>query len=438
MKRFSNVAGIVTPIALVLCLTLVQVEQAKGQAVVAGATVGAVLDHLMSKVKEAEEEAIAGGIVLEIGAGGEVALAIQQAKTAYTSSLDLTLSKANGEVQTGVNSLNSLVDQLAQHNYGHISDLEKQARIIIHDLPMTRHFPQVISINPHYIISKQKADTPDIEFEIKGDFVDLPTPGYDPSLKLSGDSGKPFKAVAKSSDFIVFKLPASVFTPSDSTVVTKFLTIDIPYTSDSWFHRQAHTEFVMPIVTLSKSVGQIVITSTSPQQGTVRQQVTSPEMSQNSAQDDIKEGGPHADLTIHRWSADAGWRIIPSSVTYKMNRSEGKQGYEKDWWFGRNLSTLQEAVLTFNTEHHRIGTSGKIWFNIVLTEEKDVVQNAPSTYSFTMNWGDSKVIEVRAGATWKGSFTRFDGTTQEFSGPFDNKFIKVSQAGSVITLSAIP
>src|SRR5258706_10558345 len=75
------------------------------------ATLGVVLDRMMAQVKEAEEKAIGGADLVLVQAGGEVALAVQNAKGAYASSLDKTMDAFSSADQQVINSLNSTVQQ---------------------------------------------------------------------------------------------------------------------------------------------------------------------------------------------------------------------------------------------------------------------------------------------------------------------------------------
>ena len=428
-----------TALTTLICIAalLGNVQRCRGQKPLGGLVLGAVLDKLMSQVKEAEEKAIGGGMVLEIGAGGEVASAIEQAKTAYAGSLQLTVSQLGAADQQVVGSLQSLADDFIRKSYGSASKLEDKAMGIVHNLPFSKDFPQVFRFRPNYVAIDQYNDSTPVEVTLEGDFLDLPREGYDPVLTVGGQT---IRYAGKGTNFVQFKVPKSAFTASNSAVSTTYVSVDVPYekTTLEFIHSKADTQFVFPVVTLPKSLGSITVQTTSSHPGVARQQVVSPELTQQSGDDDIKDGGEHADLAIHRWPPAPGWRVIPSSVTYRMNRSQGKQGVDQDWWFSRNISTLNEAVLCFSTEHHGAGTSGKIWFNIVFTEEKDVTNTQTANQSVALPWGGSRVVEVPAGATWKGRFDRFDGKSFEFSGPFHNEFINVSQAGPVITLSAIP
>jgi hypothetical protein len=409
--------------------------QVHAQGLETGLTVGAFFNNLMAKVREAEEKAIGGGIVLEIGAGGEVALAVQQAKAAYESSLNLTIAHLHADSQIQLNTLSSMVNQYTDKTYNQVSDLEDRLYGIVSILPGANNVPKLFRYSPTFTTGSLDVASPDIEFTVYGLFVDAPVPGYEPAVRVAGRN---FGAAAHSTTFITFKIPSSLLQPLSNKVNTQYVAIDIPYRTGFIIHGHHDTNFTVPVSILPTRCGTIIFSITTPTPTTLRHEITSPEMFQNSAQDDIKDGGEHADMAIHRWPASAGWRIIPGTVHYKMNWHQGTEGYERDWWFSRNISTLQEAVLCFSTEHHRIGTSGKIRFQIVFTEEKDSLANNVTTSHMNFNWGDRKTFEVPSGSTWKGSFVAFDGKTTEFNGPFKDKYINVQQNGTLVAITTIP
>src|ERR1700730_17850126 len=155
--------------------------------------------------------------------------------------------------------------------------------------------------------------------------------------------------------------------------------------------------------------------------------------------DDIKDGGEHGDLAIHTWPPDPGFQVVPGTVHYQITWSQGKEGVDQDWWFSRNLSTPNQAVLAFSTEHHRFGTSGKIHFKIQFTEEKATTVSTTATIGPTeLPFGSSKVFEVPPGANWKGTLDLFNGKSFDFAGPFINDYVRVGVAGNMITVHAIP
>lgn len=426
------------PLLLCLFACLILSDSSRAQLTLPTALgVGAFLDKLTSDLKEAEEKAIGGGEVLEIGAGGEIARLIQQAKDAYADSLQLTLSQVGAEEQKTLAALQDTVQSFIDKSYTSISALEDKALAVAHVLPFSKDYPNMWSYVPHYVPPPISTDDKNVTIHLDGDFLDVTEPKYSPSLAVSG---KTFQASARSTGFVEFQIPRSDLLASDTKINVETLQIDIPYKKSTLivFENEKHTTFSLPLVMLPKSAGTVTITTTSSSPGKLRQPVTSPEFRQESGDDDIKDGGEHAELAIHKWFPDPGFQVIPSTVGYKITWSQGKGGVDQDWWFSRNLSTALEAVLCFSTEHHRFGTSGKVHFLITFTEEKDVNNTTSVPTSAVLPWNSSKVFSLPTGASWKGKIDLFDGRSFEFAGPYSNEYVRVSPGPTTVTVTSVP
>lgn len=430
MKPLLNAIG---NLALMLATTCLYVG-CGGGAVVGALTVGGFLDNLGKQVNEAIDKAVGGADLVQIQAGGKISLAIQQAKEAYEGSLNRTMTELSSKDQEILNSLNSSVQQFRSGVATDVKKAEERALAIVHSLPFSKHFPRMYDYAPHFVIppSVEHATS---SINLEGDFTDLPNTNYVAKAKV-GDKEVP--NTAKSSNLCTFDIPYDLFVFSDNSLKANTLKIDIPYKTGAIISHQADTDFVLPIYTLPKTPGKVSIKTSTPTPTTIQQQVTSPEMVQDSSNDDIKDNGEHADLAIHRWSPDPGWQVVVNSVRYHITWSQGDEGVEKDWWFSRYASTINEAVACFSTEHHRFGTSGKIHFTISFTEQKDVTQNVQNTQDVAIKWGENRVVPIPSGSTWTGTYNRFDGKVQEFSGPYSDQFLKVTTTGPNVNLLADP
>ena len=129
-------------------------------------------------MKEAEEKAIGGGMVLEIGAGGILSQAIRQAQDAYANSLQLTVDKLSGEEQQTLASLTSAVNDFVNKTSASMSALEDKAKAIIHQLPFTKNYPHVVSYLPQYVSKQDFNDDGTIRVRLDGDFIDVTRPRY--------------------------------------------------------------------------------------------------------------------------------------------------------------------------------------------------------------------------------------------------------------------
>lgn len=451
--------------AVILLLTSMNIQNAHAQL---GIGLGIGLTQFASKLSDLLSQAQAAGQILEVEAGGQIATAIDQARNAYSNELNLTIDKVSAKARETFNTLQSIMNDFEHHVYTDARDITRRANGVIHNLPFTKHFPQLFGWTPTYttqaattvqlrarnwnmpknsmttqtadrktnLAVAQAADNENIILALDGDFYDLPRKRFDATIEVNS-----FKATnaTKTNTDITFEIPKSALVSSSNAVKYNYVKIEIPYRKSFllFFFKKQKAEFKVPIVTLPKNIGTLQITTTTHTPSVLRQSFSSSERVQRSDDDDIICGGEHADLAIHCTPPDAGWRVVPSTVSYHMIRSEGQEG--NDWFFcGTDHSNLANACVSFSTRHKVFGTSGKLWFNIIYTAEKDVVTDQPQTTTIDINWEGNKVFEVPNGATWTGKFTQFDGKVLTFGGPLNNTYLKVTQNINLITFQTIP
>jgi hypothetical protein len=418
---------------------------------------------LGAQIKEIIEKAQAAGQILEVEAANQIATVIEQTRQAYRTELNLTLDRISAAASNALNSLKTVISELEQQTYRDIRDLERRAMEISHNLPLSKHFPQIIKWNPSYTYKNSQLylkqsenwseflkvktttsgsvviasgalsnDDKSIHFEIEGDFYDLPSKNYNATVTIKG---RTFTNGTKSSQDASFDIPIDALDFSEMDIKYNYLNIVIPYKKNVFlfFKKKQIAEFSLPIITLPKNVGSLTITTTVKEPSLLVQNFKAGPYAQISDDDDIKCGGEHADLAIHCVPPEPGWRVRPATVSYQMIRSEG------DWYpCGPDHSGLANACYSFSTIHHGFGTSGKIWFYLTYTGEKDAIVERVENHDISINWEDSKVFILPDGATWKGAFKQFDGKIIEFSGPFENNYIKVSQDMRTITIKIKP
>jgi hypothetical protein len=399
-----------------------------------GLALGAALIKLGSQIQEAIERAVGGGIILEIQAGGQIALLIQQAQAAYEHELNLTWEKLNAGTQTIINSVFSAANELIDKTYQNISELQKRAQALVHTLPFSKNFPQAWNFGPSYA---EPLDSGTLRFSVAGDFYDVPREGYDAVLEMNGHR---YTNSEKSSAGLAFSIPNADLLKAPSLPVANPITITVPYrkTTFLFFKKKRLATFKATLASLPQRLGELTLAITTAQSGTTTQNKLGPGDGQESGDDDIKCGGEHADRAIHLAYPDTGWRVLPNSVTWNVSWSQGRQGVDQDWWLDRNCSTPLVACLCVSTEHHRFGTSGKVHFRIAFTQEKDVINHTTTNTLVNIRWGESRVVQIPAAATWTGTYKRFDGKTLMFAGPYRDNFIWVTQTANLITITTAP
>ena len=417
---------------LIGVFVLLPLSSANAQDPLGGLVLGAALDKFASRVNETIERAVGGGLLLEVQAGGQVAIAIQQAKMAYASSLDLTYGKLSAAQQSSVNSLAATANQFLDKSYKSTREVVASAQAVVHALPFSKNFPQLVSFSPDYAIQDGRA----VHLELYGDFYDIGREGFDALVKVGG---KEYKNTSKTSQRLAFDIPVGDLQKSPSAVTYNNLVITIPFLEGGVIgSTRKNAEFRIPLMVLPKALGTITLVESVVGPSVEKRTVTTDEFKQESGDDDIKCGGEHADLAIHEIAPDPGWRVIPSTVKWVVTWSQGKEGVDEDWWLAKNCSTYVSACLCVSTEHHGRGTSGKVHFLIKYDAERDTTSKESKTHKLSLGWGDHQVIELENGASWTASYARFDGQTPSLGKDYSDAFLTVSQSGSTVNFRTVP
>lgn len=392
-----------------------------------GLAVGAGLKILGDKVNEAVEKAIGGGLILEVQAGGQVSVAIQQARAAFDQESDKTFAQLDSNEQKALNSLSATANAFLKKTYKDIRDIENQAQGITHNLPFAPEFPQLYSFSPAYV--QQGAGS--VRIVLTGDFYSIARDGYDATAQIGG---KIFKNSDKDSNEIDFNIPKAALKSVNNAIADNHITIVIPYRAPFliFFHKKEYATFVIPLMALPKNVGAFNFQITTTADGTATQNVVRTGYRQDSSDDDIKCGGEHADLAVHLAYPDSGWTVIPSSVTWQVTWSEG------DPQLTANCSSPTTACLCVSTEHHRFGTSGKVAFNISFAETKPVNVTNTDAKNIAIGWGETRLLELPLNASWVGSYTRFDGKVFQFNSNYDDHLVSLQQLASGISIRTAP
>jgi|GEM_PF-1855946 len=395
-----------------------------------GAVLGVGLDNFANKLKEAIDKAIGGGLILEIQAGGQISQLIQQARVTYQDQLNVTFYDLNSQQQRFVNDIKSLTDDFTNKTYTNLNELESRAQATLHILPFSNDFPQIFKWYPSYALN-DNASNLIIRFE--GDFYDLPREDYDAILKIND---KEFKNNSKSSQFISFEIPKSEFSGLPTKIKYNYYELLIPYrvTSLIVFHSKEFANFKLPLIILPNKTGKLTYTTTT-QEEYRKNQGRSPSFDQNSHKDDIIYGGEHSPDAIHCFDVTPGWLIdIPSIAWGETTRIGDVEGPKN---IGE-LSTSIKACVTFNTRHHGGGSSGHVAGYLYFTEyqmDHRTVESSPKTVD--LDWSKQIILTLPTTGSWKAQYEQFDGSIQEFSGPFSNQYITVSTAGGSVTVKTL-
>jgi hypothetical protein len=434
MRQLSSGRTAIVLVLIFSCVTLRSGPAAAQVDPLAGAALGVGLNALGAKINEAIERAIGGGLLLEIQAGGQVAVLIQQAQAAYQSDLDLTYSRLSAAEQMTVNNIYSVADQFLTNAATQAKTIEARAQQISNSLPFSKTFPQLTQFGPSFVKQDQRAP---IRLSLVGNFVDVARGDNNAFAIVSG--GK-LPNSTKTTQELTFEIPIAAIKTASTQITYNPIGIQIPYDKNTflWFSHGEVANFSIPLAVLPTTFGTVKIDVTTTAPGTEQQTFTTGEMAQESGDDDIKCGGEHADLAVHSVPADPGWTIIPSTAHWIVTWSQGKQGVDEDWWLSSNCSTSTTACMCVSTEHHGRGTSGKVHFRIQYAAQRPVNRSTVASSSDLISWGTQKVYTIPTGGTWKGAFDRFDGKHIEFAGPYSDQLVHITTVGNNVVVATAP
>ena len=135
-----------------------------------GAFIGVGLGRLAEAIQRAVEMAIAGGQILEVQAGGQISVLLQQAQATFQQQADLTWQQINAQEQQILGSTASLADEFLKRTYKSLDELMARVQVTMHTLPFAGTFPQVYRSEPTW--TPQRPGHP-IRVKFAGDFVDV-------------------------------------------------------------------------------------------------------------------------------------------------------------------------------------------------------------------------------------------------------------------------
>lgn len=434
----------VTSIALFLFLVLPTLR-ASAQVAAGAVTVGVALNQLMNQVQAAIEGARNAGLSIEMQAGTEAALAIQNEQNVYKESLNLTIDKADLSVAKSINQLKGMVDDVTNRTFQNLDVLTLRAQTIVNSLPFRKHQPQVNQTTPCSIVPTNK-DTP-LKIDFIGNFEFASNPAFSPKLILNGKSYNMSSNTTENLTFIVpstdlfpiiikhinmgflHNVPIPFVTPIKSvSYVTGSL--EIPWQSTSFLgliNKREVDNYKIILATLPSVPGSISLVVTS--QSTTRipkRRTTDPPFYQSSAVDGQNNDHPNVPYQV---VAESGWHIVPG--TSHFNTGNPNTGV---WSQSLVTDAGDRIVYNVTTIHKQLGTSGQIQFSFSFDEYQDITVNNTTTTELNLGWGDSQVINYPLGS-WKIIYKSYDGTSEEFAGvSSSNPHIKLVDQGGTMAI----
>lgn len=413
-------------IGVVIGISLLFSRPAPSQAV-AGVAFGVLLNRLTDQLQQVIEAARNAGLSLEIEAGRQANLAIENAKNAYAASLDLTMDRVDASAKKTLDQLSSMVNDISNNAFGNLDQITLRAQQIVNSLPFRKHQPQLTAVKPRFVVPA--AQPYPVVVNIGGNFEFASRAGFTPSLEVRGQT---FIASENTTQSLKFVIPVTAVFPQGSSGDTKkfsyaVATLKAPWQEGTVFKRRREDQYKILIGALPESPGKVVLRCTTTHKETRFQSFESPEFYQSSGSDGANDD--HKDVP-YDVVPRTGWHVVRNSVAFNT-----KPGTEGDW--GRTFVSDAGDHVTYRvtTIHHGLGTSGRVRFTISFRESQEYDVPDVREEEVALKWGDS--MDRSCVGTARIIFDGFDGSHAEFPGPdLNNPFLKIRAPLTIATADA--
>jgi len=417
---------IAVPCIVGIC-TIVPLNSSFAQA--GGITFGAFLEAGLNKLQELIAKAQEAGRVLEIEAALQAESVITQAKVAYKDSLETTvgaLDKEQSKVYTEVDTLLKEVEDQSNQVLTH-------AQTIANTLPFAKTFPQISGIDRPFALPSQAV----YSIDFPGNFPFAFSKDHLPSLTLPDKP--PYTAVRYNNGAIGFDIPTSALGASSPQSMVKVqAVIAVPWDGNAWWEfwkGPSIASFAFQLAKLPNTPGKISVVHNETKQVTETKPFTSETWYFDSSSDDIEEDRVY---TVPEQDQKDGWSVDHNGLAFDLVDEQGDK--EHDWW-DKGLQELGDTKVVWRarTEHHGMGTSGKIHWRVKGSLMRTVSKPTPSAPEDThLGWDTNKIFNYSSGE-WKVIFDRFDGSTTEYnSTDLTSPFLKLKASGSNFEILTYP
>jgi hypothetical protein len=393
-----------------------------------------LIDHVFDRIQETiakkrvEEDAFADSVYrktlsLEMEAGLQVRLAIENCKNAYADSLDLTIDKLSSEMQTTLEMIKQLVDDLMTPQVEVLEGVADRVENLIMRLPLVDKSPSVLRSTPRFIAPSTVNNVVLVRF-----FGHFPK---DQNIKATFTmDGHTFSAEGGVKE-ILCKVPSKHFYPNDEQLLSRSSLVEgeLVLTRDvGWLFSSIITnKYKIWIVRLPSSPGEVSVEYV--KKTSIPK--TKPFVSQEFFQSSGEKGGGltilNREYAVH---AEDGWEVLKGS-----SRLIEIEKRPKHYLYSFVRDDKEKVIYQVTTTHvPKKGDSGQIRFKIEFTQQKMVETEQPISEPLSLKWKETKVIDETDRKLKKVVFTAFDGTRYEMAGASSNNpFIKIrNQRGQLV------
>lgn len=399
-------------------------------------TVAAFLKILGDEIEQAIEAARNAGLALEIQAGREVNLAIQNATNALSDVLTKFVTDLDNTIQDALNQLQTLVESVVNQVATDLGVIIQQVQQIINTLPFHDHQPQLTSTLPNFVVPASPAAGYPAKLQFNGNFEFAAQKEFTPTLDIlrNGTVINTYAPSTSETQNISFLVQVLDMFPVGSVDPTKFnyviCRLSVPWEKTILWPIKKRVIDVYSVIigALPGSPGKITHTYTKSVPLPPSQK---PFQAGPFYQDSGSDGGNNDKI-------DVPYEVTPEANTHVVRNtsrlSTGPGLYGGDWSYSFVSDDADKVVYNVTTIHHgAFGSSGFVHFWITFNESYSQSVDQPQSDPVELRWGDSQIFNPdQLGTDGKFILEAFDGSREEVSGEDTdgrNPFLQTTKGG---------
>jgi hypothetical protein len=364
------------------------------------------------------------GLSLQIEAGRQVKLALDQFKNCYKDSLEITIEKLNPEIQKNLETIKQLIENIINPKIELAGDLAVRVEQFIHSLPGIGDIPYLFRSLPNFIDYSQQNRNVLVQFY--GRFPK--TVETKASFTINGRTFSPIESKILQ---LTFQVPSNCFY-SDPKQVPSLAQgeLKLAWIKNGWVSNSpCEHQYKIWIGVLPPAPGKVSLIYRQITTERLFRHFVSPDFFQSSA----TKGGK---LTIinkpYSVPPEAGWKIVRGSskliVIWKREKNSTCSFHSDD---------KDQVIYHVSTIHSKTpGKSGEIQFRIEFDQYLETTTEQEQSEEIPLKWRETRVIDAKKGAFKKVTFTSFEGVHYEMSGAnSSNPLIKITNQGGNLVLN---
>lgn len=409
---------------------------------------GGLMDDVENTMNSIIQNAENATINVEIEAGRQLTIAIQNAKNAYQESLQMSVDKVETAIQDRLKQLDGMVQLFQAKNMELIKKMAQDVQLFINSLPFSKLNPQLKEASPKYVVLD--SNSPDLRVNFSGNFPFSADPKYPPTLTFNN---KPFKKIDSTTLNFIFEGPVDALFPKSTNAPTDKYAysvgkLEIPWDNTEnlpWYKRLlGYTdtktyEYDILETALPLSPGRITAIYTSSQSGDpIRKRYVSATIHEDANHAYRKGKCGYSDVHRFSFNPDPEFKVILGTQALIVH--PGAHGNHHEFIDG-------VSEMGVNARIEMDACSGKhmgiIDFHVEFDEIKPTTVEKIQQLPINLKWGESQVLPIKDanhGRLIKVVFASFDGLTNEFGTNTDlsNRYIKIYNQGDSLKLQAQP